>query len=149
MLLLAPGRSRQQIMSWAIYHGLKRTKQAKATAQSQATKGKSKRSGKQEKQPATPVLNARVSAKVKSAGLSPIGRMLEQMRKLLPSHPRRMAYALAARTGTGQDAYRAWVNWKPSVTEADVLPAPAPAPIREEPTLPWFDCKGKKKGAAA
>jgi len=117
LLALAPGRSRQQIMSWAANRGLKRTKEAKSAAQSQATKGKPKASSqKKERAPrevATPVLNARVSAKTKSPGLTPMGRMLEEMRKLLPSHPRRMAYALAARTGTGQDAYLAWKNWKP------------------------------------
>jgi hypothetical protein len=43
-----------------------------------------------------------------------MGQMLEEMRKLLPSHPRRMAYALAARNGTGLDAYKAWKNWKGS-----------------------------------
>jgi hypothetical protein len=114
-------------MSWAIYHGLKRTKQAKATAQSVATKGKGKRSAGERKQAApvapsgsiaTPVLNARVASRTKQEGPTPIGRMLEQMRKLPPAHPRRLAYAQAARTGTGQDAYRAWLNWKPQPQHA-------------------------------
>ena len=123
LLLVATGRTRQQIMSWAIYHGLKRTKQARATAQSVATKGKPHRSpGERRKSAptahsgtvATPVLNARVAARTKKDGPSAIGRMLEQMRKLPGSHPRRLAYAEAARTGTGLDAYEAWKNWKPA-----------------------------------
>jgi hypothetical protein len=114
-------------MGWAAYQGIKRSKQAKATAQSVATKGKPHRSpGKRDKAApiaqsgsvATPVLNARVASREKKEGPSPMGRMLEQMRKLPPAHPRRLAYAQAARTGTGQDAYQAWLNWKPQPQHA-------------------------------
>jgi hypothetical protein len=119
-MALAPGRTRQQIMNWALNHDLKRTKEAKAKAQSTATKGKPKPrlNEKEGRQPATPVLNARVASRTKQQGPSPIGRMLEQMRQMLPTHPRRMAYALAARNGTGLDAYNAWKNWKPQAQAA-------------------------------
>lgn len=64
--------------------------------------------------PATPVLNANAKAKAKKeAQPSAIAKMLEQMRNLPAGHPRRLAYMLAARNGNGQDAYQAWLNWKP------------------------------------
>jgi ParB/RepB/Spo0J family partition protein len=32
----------------------------------------------------------------------------------------------------------------PLATEPDMLPAPAPAPLQEEPALPWLDCDGNE-----
>lgn len=126
ILAAAPGRTQRQIRYWARQQGMERATKAAATwatgagriqgpklvATTPGPVGRPRKS-KETFTVATPVLNARVAARTKRGDTTPIGRMLEQLRQLPGGHPRRLAYAQAARTGNGLDAYEAFMNWKP------------------------------------